>query len=77
MDTWIYIVANDEADAVGGYRIQNKQPYGIETCLAASIILGGASIPRAIRLRKPVPVLLSIIATYGLITFGSALRRTL
>lgn len=61
--------------AIGGYRIQNNQPYGIETCLLASIVLGGASLPRAIRLRKPVPILLSVLATYGMLTFGSAIRR--
>lgn len=57
---------------IGGYRQQNRQPYGIELSLLASVILGGASIPRAIRLRKPVPVMLSLIATYGLYKFGSA-----
>ncbi|KAI9167030.1 putative prefoldin subunit 2 [Paramyrothecium foliicola] len=41
---------------LGAYRQQNRQPYGIELSLLASIILGSASIPRAIRLRKPVPI---------------------
>ncbi|KAK4681437.1 hypothetical protein QC764_107345 [Podospora pseudoanserina] len=62
---------------LGGYRLQNGQPLGLELALLASVVLGGASIPRAIRLRKPVPVMLSLFATYGLITFGDAFRRTL
>ncbi|RSM13462.1 hypothetical protein CDV31_005882 [Fusarium ambrosium] len=61
--------------ALGGYRIQNEQPYGVELGLLASIILGGSAFPRAIRLRKPVPILLSIISAFGLFTFGTALRR--
>ncbi|KAK1240925.1 hypothetical protein MKX07_006358 [Trichoderma sp. CBMAI-0711] len=59
----------------GGYRIANGQPYGIELSLLASAVLGASAIPRAIRLRKPVPIFLSILSTYGLLTFGSALRR--
>ena len=55
--------------------MQNNLSYGVETSLLASIILGGASIPRAIRLQKPVPVVLSILALYGMFTFGSAARK--
>ncbi|KAF4587746.1 UPF0136 domain protein [Ophiocordyceps camponoti-floridani] len=62
---------------IGGYRMQNKQPYGIELGLLASIILGGSSIPRAIRIRKPVPIVLSILSTFGLLTFGNAYRESL
>lgn len=43
----------------------------------ASIILGGSSIPRAIKLRKPVPIALSVLASFGLYTFGDAVRKTL
>jgi uncharacterized membrane protein (UPF0136 family) len=46
----------------------------VELSLLASVILGGSSIPRAIRLQKPVPIALSVIALYGLFTFGSAFR---
>jgi len=63
--------------ALGGYRIQNNQPYGVELALLASVVLGGSSIPRAIRLQKPVPIALSVVALYGLYTFGSAFRRRL
>ncbi|KAJ4297159.1 hypothetical protein N0V88_004077 [Collariella sp. IMI 366227] len=64
-------------DALGGYRIANNQPYGIELSLLASLVLGGSAIPRAIRLRKPVPIMLSLLAAYGLFTFGGAFRDTL
>ncbi|KAI1118859.1 transmembrane proteins 14C-domain-containing protein [Nemania sp. NC0429] len=62
---------------IGGYRIQTRQPYGVELALLASIILGGSSIPRAIRLGKPVPTVLSLISVFGLLTFGNAFRKTL
>lgn len=58
------------SDALGGYRMQNSKPYGIELSLLASIILGGSSIPRAIRLRKTVPMVLSVLATFGMVLFG-------
>ncbi|KAI1172455.1 transmembrane proteins 14C-domain-containing protein [Nemania sp. FL0916] len=61
---------------LGGYRVQTRQPYGVELALLASVILGGSSIPRAIRLRKPVPVALSLISLFGLYTFGKAFRKT-
>jgi len=59
---------------LGGYRVQNRQPYGIELALLASIVLAGSSIPRAIRSQKPLPAGLSVLALYGLYTFGSAFR---
>ncbi|KAH8700412.1 UPF0136 domain protein [Talaromyces proteolyticus] len=55
-------------------RLRNNQSYGEEIGLLASTVLGGASVPRAIRLRKPVPVALSVLATYGLVLFGLAYR---
>ncbi|KAH7034942.1 transmembrane protein 14C [Microdochium trichocladiopsis] len=64
-------------DGLGGYRIQNREPYGVELALLASVVLGGSSIPRAIRLRKPVPIVLGIIASYGLYTFGTVFGKTL
>jgi uncharacterized membrane protein (UPF0136 family) len=57
--------------------MQNGQPYGVELSLLASAVLGGSSIPRAIRLQKPVPILLSVLSVFGLITFGDAFRRKL
>ncbi|KAL2871056.1 TMEM14 family protein [Aspergillus lucknowensis] len=55
-------------------RLRNGQPYGEELGLLASVVLGGSSIPRAIRLKKPVPIGLSIVAVYGLLVFGGAVR---
>jgi uncharacterized membrane protein (UPF0136 family) len=57
---------------VGGYRMQNKLSYGVELALLASVILAGASIPRAIRGGKPLPTGLSALALFGLYTYGSA-----
>ncbi|RMZ84259.1 hypothetical protein DV738_g807, partial [Chaetothyriales sp. CBS 135597] len=57
---------------LGGYRIQKKLPYGVELALVASIILAGSSIPRAIRLGKPLPIGLSVLATTGLLVYGRA-----
>ncbi|KAI1766171.1 transmembrane proteins 14C-domain-containing protein [Hypoxylon sp. FL1150] len=62
---------------LGGYRLQSRQPYGVELALLASIVLGGSSIPRAIRLGKPVPIVLSLISVFGILTFGNAFRKTL
>jgi len=59
---------------LGGLRIQNKQPYGIELALLASLVLAGSSIPRALRSKKPLPTALSVLAIYGLITYGNAWR---
>jgi uncharacterized membrane protein (UPF0136 family) len=61
---------------LGGLRIRNRQPYGLELALVASIILAGSSIPRAIKSQKPLPAALSALAIYGLWTFGSAYRAS-
>ncbi|KZF26149.1 hypothetical protein L228DRAFT_242570 [Xylona heveae TC161] len=60
---------------LGGYRIQNRQTYGIELALLASVVLAGSSIPRAIKTQKPLPIGLSGLALFGLFTFGNAFRR--
>ncbi|KAI1465795.1 TMEM14-domain-containing protein [Daldinia caldariorum] len=62
---------------LGGYRLQSRQPFGIELALLASAILGGSSIPRALRSGKPVPTVLSFISIFGLLAFGNAFRKTL
>ncbi|PNY24746.1 Uncharacterized protein TCAP_05323 [Tolypocladium capitatum] len=71
------LVAGSAVDGLGGYRMQNRQPYGVELSLLASIFLGGSAIPRAIRLGKPVPVFLSVLSVFGLLAFGNAYRRKL
>ncbi|KAI5205611.1 hypothetical protein E4T42_00364 [Aureobasidium subglaciale] len=58
--------------ALGGYRMSNAQPYGVELALLASLVLAGSSIPRAMRSGKPLPIGLSLLAVYGLYSFGSA-----
>ena len=60
---------------LGGLRIQNRNPYGVEFALLASVILAGSSIPRAIKSGKPLPIGLSLLATFGLYTFGTAWQR--
>jgi hypothetical protein len=42
--------------------------------LLASVVLAGSSIPRAIKTQKPLPAGLSLLALYGLYTFGTAFR---
>jgi len=57
---------------LGGLRINNRNPYGVELALLASVVLAGSSIPRAVKSGKPLPILLSVLATFGLWTYGSA-----
>ena len=57
------------------YRLQGSQSYGSELGLLASVVLGGSSVPRAIKTKKMVPIGLSVVAAYGLWAFGSALRE--
>jgi uncharacterized membrane protein (UPF0136 family) len=45
-----------------GYLIQQNKDYGHETAVAASTILAGSMIPRAIKTRKPMPIVLSVIS---------------
>lgn len=61
--------------ALGGYRIQQKQPYGVELALLASVVLAGSSIPRAIKTQKTLPIGLSLLAGFGLWTFGTAMSE--
>lgn len=57
-----------------GYQIQARLPYGVPQALLASVVLAGASIPRAIKTQKPTPIGLSALALYGLYTFSSSYR---
>ncbi|KAI8063899.1 transmembrane proteins 14C-domain-containing protein [Gongronella butleri] len=45
---------------VAGVLIKDNADYGHETAVGASLLLAGASIPRAIRTRKPIPGLLAV-----------------
>ncbi|OAT09028.1 UPF0136 domain-containing protein [Blastomyces gilchristii SLH14081] len=60
--------------ALSYYRLQGQQSFGEELSLIASTVLAGSAIPRALKTRKPVPIGLSILATYGLIVFGLAYK---
>ncbi|KAL5359733.1 transmembrane proteins 14C-domain-containing protein [Aspergillus floccosus] len=56
-------------------RLRSGQSYGEELGLLASAVLGGSSIPRAIKTKKMVPVGLSVLAVYGLVVFGAAVKE--
>ena len=57
-------------------RLRAGQSYGEELGLLASTVLSGSSIPRAIKTGgKPVPLGLSLLATYGIVVFGLAFRE--
>lgn len=57
-------------------RLRAGQSYGEELGLLASAVLGGSSVPRVIKTGgKPVPLVLSVLATYGLFVFGVAFRE--
>ncbi|OJJ47695.1 hypothetical protein ASPZODRAFT_94412 [Penicilliopsis zonata CBS 506.65] len=57
-------------------RLRAGQSYGEEIGLLASTVLGGSAVPRVIKTRgKPVPLVLSVLATYGVVVFGLALRE--
>ncbi|KAF3028383.1 hypothetical protein E8E15_004270 [Penicillium rubens] len=57
-------------------RLRAGQSYGEELGLLASAVLGGSSIPRVIKTGgKPIPVVLSVLATYGLFVFGFAFKE--
>ncbi|KAL8681662.1 MAG: hypothetical protein Q9186_002259 [Xanthomendoza sp. 1 TL-2023] len=57
--------------ALGGLRQRNRQPYGVELALLASVVLAGSSVPRAIKTMKPLPIGLSVVAAFGLYRFGT------
>jgi len=55
----------------GGLRIRDRQAYGVEVALLASLLLAASSYPRAIKTGgKPLPVGLSVLATCGLLYYG-------
>ncbi|KAI4116537.1 MAG: hypothetical protein LQ338_007700, partial [Usnochroma carphineum] len=59
---------------LGGLRVRNRQSYGLELALAASLLLAGSSVPRAIKTAKPLPIGLSVVAAFGLYRFGMLWR---
>lgn len=51
--------------------MRQRQPYGPEIALLASIVLAGSSVPRALKTQKPLPMGLSALALFGLYSFGT------
>ncbi|KAJ8653036.1 hypothetical protein O0I10_011336 [Lichtheimia ornata] len=49
---------------VAGYLIKENRDYGHETAVAASAVLAGGMIPRAIKsgFKKPVPAAMSVLS---------------
>lgn len=49
---------------VAGYLIKENKDYGHETAVAASAVLAGGMIPRAIKsgFKKPVPAAMSVLS---------------
>ncbi|KAI8333159.1 transmembrane proteins 14C-domain-containing protein [Chlamydoabsidia padenii] len=43
-----------------GYLIQENANYGHELAVGTSVLLTGAMLPRAIKTRKPLPIVLAI-----------------
>lgn len=58
----------------GGYRMQNKQSYGLELAIFASLLLAGSSIPRGIKTKSPLALGLGALSLCGLLTFGNAYK---
>lgn len=65
------LLTQDEQYALSGFRIQNRQTYGVELGLLASLVLAGSSLPRAIKTQKPLPLGLTAVAAFGLYRFGT------
>ncbi|KAL9053028.1 MAG: hypothetical protein Q9162_005016 [Coniocarpon cinnabarinum] len=68
-------LADESQYGLGGYRLRQRQPYGSEIALLASVVLAGSSFPRALRTQKPLPIGLSVLAAFGLYQFGLAVQR--
>ncbi|KAL9597074.1 MAG: hypothetical protein Q9179_004392 [Wetmoreana sp. 5 TL-2023] len=60
---------------LGAFRQRNRQPYGVELALLASVVLAGSSFPRAVKTMKPLPIGLSVVAAFGLYRFGTLWNR--
>ncbi|KAJ3117981.1 hypothetical protein HK100_000703 [Physocladia obscura] len=51
--------------ATSGYLIKKNADYGVELALGSSLVLVGATGPRALRTRKNVPVLMATLGFLG------------
>ena len=55
---------------IAGYLIKNNKDYGIEVASGASLLLVSAMLPRAIKTRQGVPILMATIGTLGVGYYG-------
>ncbi|VVT58512.1 uncharacterized protein SAPINGB_P006246 [Magnusiomyces paraingens] len=53
-----------------GILLKRNADWGLELALLGSLLLGGASLPRAIKLQKPVPIGLSVLAGVNLVYYS-------
>lgn len=44
------------------YLLKKNADWGLELALAGSLVLGAGSLPRAIKVQKPVPIMLAVLA---------------
>ncbi|KAJ3163109.1 hypothetical protein HDU86_002278 [Geranomyces michiganensis] len=56
--------------SLSGYLIQTNGDYGVELAAATSTLLLAAMGPRAMRTRKPVPILLATLGVSGMGYYG-------
>uniref|UniRef100_A0A1D1ZEG7 UPF0136 membrane protein YJR085C n=1 Tax=Anthurium amnicola TaxID=1678845 RepID=A0A1D1ZEG7_9ARAE len=47
---------------IAGYVIKKNKDYGYETAFAASTILAGSMVPRAIKTKKSIPLSLGVLS---------------
>ncbi|KAI8913984.1 transmembrane proteins 14C-domain-containing protein [Powellomyces hirtus] len=56
--------------SLSGYLIQTNGEYGVELATATSTLLLAAMAPRALRTRKPIPIMLATLGTIGAGFYG-------
>lgn len=66
-------VAFGAAFATSGYLIKNNKDFGMEIASGSSLLLLAAMLPRAIKTRQPVPILMASIGTLGVCYYGKKL----
>ncbi|KAI8826044.1 transmembrane proteins 14C-domain-containing protein [Fimicolochytrium jonesii] len=56
--------------SVSGYLLQQNAEYGAPLAAVTSALLLGSMGPRALRTRKPVPIMLAFLGTLGSAYYG-------
>ncbi|KAJ3117982.1 hypothetical protein HK100_000704 [Physocladia obscura] len=59
--------------AFAGSRIAAKATYGPEIAFAVSLLLVVMMVPRALKSKKPVPIFVSSLGSFGVVYFAAAL----